>query len=101
MCIRDRDAPKIKMKKFTGTLAAYQGSTISFPHGLNVAKILDVSIIAYNSTDNRYIASNHSQSLGLQFEYYITSTDIQIENNPENSINITSAPFKALITYEE
>jgi len=95
------NAPKIKMKKFTGTLAAYPGSTISFPHGLNFAKILDVSIIAYNSADNRYITVNHSQAVGLQFDYYITSTEIQIENNPENSINISSAPFKAVITYEE
>ena len=91
------DAPKIKMKKLTGTTAPTEGGTSYVAHGLNVSKILSFSVLV---TDGGFLITPHDIS-PFNFTAYATSTDIAVENISGESGNILSESFTVLITYEE
>ena len=93
-------APKIQLKKLTGTTSASQGLSVSIAHGLNPAKILSVDILVEYAT-NSFIHHSYQFSPGFEFDYFITSTSINVANLAANSGNILSKPFKVLITYEQ
>lgn len=90
-------APNIKMKKLTGTTGA--GTSFTTPHGLNVSKILDVSIFIERSGGTFTDAPNQvGGSASIQYSYSLTATDISFFGVGSS---LTSRPFRILITYEE
>jgi len=93
-------APKVQMKKLTGTMAAGQGGQLFVSHGLNAAKILSVDILVEASPGNNY-PPGFQYTSGFEYNYSITSTSIVIGTVSPNAANISSKPFKILITYEQ
>jgi hypothetical protein len=93
-------APGIKMVKLTGTTDAAEAGTTSIAHGLDMAKILDVSVIVYGAA-NRFTAGyNHPGNAGHEFNVALTATNVQITNHSTNSENILGKALTCLITYE-
>lgn len=94
------NAPKIKMKKLTGTTALTEGASVNIPHGLGATKILAVDIhINYSTT--AYVGNSHLRFAGYQSDYIHDSTNIRVYNVAGNSVNILGKPVTILITYEE
>ncbi|AWV98018.1 hypothetical protein [Arcticibacterium luteifluviistationis] len=93
-------APKIKIKKLTGTTSATAG-TANIAHGIGDSdKILSVDI-SINNAGKTYISENYTQSAGLEFNYYYNDTNIGVVTKSGNSASLNSRPIKILITYEE
>ncbi|MBK7083859.1 MAG: hypothetical protein IPH53_04025 [Flavobacteriales bacterium] len=95
------DAPRIKMKKLTGTTAAADGGFSSVPHGLAMAKILAVSVLVEASAGNNWIPPNFSWVAGWQYTYTLNNANITVYNLPGVSAGVLSKPIKILVTYEE
>ena len=91
-------APKIKMKKLTGTTGA-TNSTTFISHGLTSSKILAVDIHVESNTAGQYYPPSYSSSLFL-YEYFINPTNIAIKLGSSATV-IATSPFQILITYEE
>jgi hypothetical protein len=90
------DAPKIKMKKLTGTTPSTQGAYVGVSHGLTQSKILSVELIIDNA-----FPSNYTYDAGRQGECSLAADVIYVYTHRTNSGNILSKPFRLLITYEE
>jgi hypothetical protein len=93
------DAPKIKVKKITGTTAATQGNYAYIPHALNSAKIIDVQVIVNVGTERQF--HGWKADSGYEFDYYIDTNNIRVLNVINNSIQILNSPLTIYITYEE
>lgn len=95
------DAPKIKVKKFTGTTASTQGAFTTIITGIPIGKIISVDVLV-ESANNVYYHHSYTQFAGLEFNFYTnTSGNITLYNVTGNSGSILSKNYKALITYEE
>ena len=93
------DAPKIKMKKLTGTTGSTAGSTVFINHGLTSTKILSVDVLI--SEGSQYYSDGYLGSTGREFYYYINPLNIAVRLTSSNSSTLYSKPIKILITYEE
>lgn len=93
-------APKIKMKKLTGTSAAAQNAWVNVAHGLTLAKIISVNIIMTIPGFVNLPPSYTFQS-GYQYDYQVAAANIVVINSVTNSANILSKAFTILIVYEE
>jgi len=94
-------APKIKMKKLTGTSAATENAEVSIAHGLTLAKILSVDILMHLPSFVVDIPPCYKVSSGYEYQYQITASNIVVFNIATNSSQILSKGFTILITYEE
>ena len=97
------DAPKIKMKKITGIGPAVNGN-MPVAHGLAASKILSVQIyMEYGAspTPDKTLPPNYTLLTGVEYQYEIDGANILITNKGANSANISSKPYRMLITYEE
>jgi|GEM_PF-1559510 len=94
------NAPAIKNLKLTGTTASMQGSQIGIAHGLSSSKILSVSVMVEWSA-GQWIPASYGASGGYEFDFFVSTTGVQVINKSANSVNILSKPVKILITYEE
>jgi hypothetical protein len=94
------NAPAIKNLKLTGTTATMQGSQVGIAHGLSSSKILSVSVMVEWSA-GQWIPASYNASGGYEFDYFVSTTAIQVINKTANSTNILSKPVKILVTYEE
>ena len=93
-------APKIQMKKLSGTTSATQGTFVNIAHGLAVSKIIAIDVLVEYSS-NSFIHHSYQFNPGFEFNYFINATNITIANVAANSGSILSKPFKILITYEQ
>ncbi len=93
------DAPKIKMKKLTGTSPAV-GASATIAHGLNQSKIVGVQALVSNDTGNR-IPPNFTSVASHEFDFFIDATDVYIYCIAGNSSSINGNAVVVLITYEE
>jgi hypothetical protein len=93
-------APKIQMKKLTGTTAATQSGQVSIAHGLTASKILSVDIMVEYSPNN-FVHHSYQYNGGYEFNFFISPASITIANISANSANILSKPYKIIITYEQ
>lgn len=98
-------APKIKLKKLTGTTPAAEGGTISVAHGLSSAKIIGIQVfVAYGGAGTGMItgASGGSAPFG-EYDYtaWFDATNVILGLHSTFSATILSKPFTVLITYEE
>lgn len=94
-------APAIKMKKLTTTSSSSQGGVVTVAHGLNRAKILGVHVLLTYAAGVADIPGPYLDVAGYEYNWQVTSTDINIYNKTGNSANILSKPVRILITYEE
>ncbi len=100
------DAPKIKMKKLSGTTSASQGGTsAAIIHGIaDPTKILAINVmVQYNpgSPNDAWVGNGYTGSAGYEFSYQYDGGNIYIVNTPANSAAILSKAIKILLTYEE
>ena len=93
-------APKIQIKKLTGTTGATQGANMSIAHGVSAGKILSVDVLVEYGT-NSFVHHSYSESAGYEFNFFFGASSITIVNVNGNSAQILSKPFRILITYEE
>ncbi|WP_341224519.1 hypothetical protein [uncultured Arcticibacterium sp.] len=93
-------APKIKMKRLTGTTASTEGTTSYIAHGLGANRILAVDVHV-NYATNTYVPENHLEHSNYQFSYIHDNVNIRIYTKAGNSANILSKPVVVLVTYEE
>jgi len=96
----DATVPAIKIKKLTCNSSTLQGSSTFIAHGLTASKILSVDILLEYSAGS-FIHPSYTYSNGYEFNYYITSTGINVANVNGNSALILNKPVKILITYEQ
>lgn len=92
-------APRIAMKKLTGTSPAV-GADNTIAHGLDFAKIISCTVLIQNDSGNQ-IPHNFIDVANHQFGFFIDSTDVFIYCETANSSNINGNPVVVLITYEE
>ncbi|MCB0792357.1 MAG: hypothetical protein H6595_04840 [Flavobacteriales bacterium] len=94
------NAPAIKVLKLTGTTSSIQGLTTSIAHGLNVAKILSVTVLVEYSP-GYLIPDQYGISTGYDFTFLVQPTAIAVVTENGNSANILNKPIRVLITYEQ
>lgn len=95
-------APKIKMKTLTVTTSGAAGGVAYISHGLTLAKILSVSVLVNSSVGHDYPPGYGSTTApGFQYFYFITTTDVVVENSSTSYANIAGRPARILITYKE
>jgi len=94
------DAPKIKMKKLTGTTPAAEGEYTSIAHGLTATKIISYTTqVAY--TSGCYVQAEYIYTPGFQFSSTSDTGNFYVKLHATNSENILSKPITVLVTYEE
>ncbi|CAH0995363.1 hypothetical protein EMA8858_01484 [Emticicia aquatica] len=94
------DAPKIKLKKLTGTTKNFEGGNTLFLHELTPSKIIAINVLVEYSLDST-IPHGYTISNGYEFHFFQVSQYIVITTKTGNSSNILGKPIKILITYEE
>lgn len=94
------NAPGVKMIKLTGTTSTFQGGAVSIPHGLNITKILSVSVLVEKTATN-LIPPGNTTIAGDEYHYQVTTSQISVTLKSANSGNLLSKPVRVLITYEE
>ncbi len=90
------DAPKVKMKKLSGTTNSNSSST-TVNHGLNGDKILAIDVWIKSTNGVRYPPHSHQSSTNT-YRIRILTGDI-IMNDLE--ADLRDRPYTILITYEE
>lgn len=93
------DAPKIKVKKLTGTSAAV-GASVTIVHGLTKSKIIGAQALVSNNTGNR-IPPNFTSVGNHEFDFFIDTDNVHVYCISGNSSNIDNNALTVLITYEE
>ncbi len=93
-------APKIKMKKVTGTTASAEGNTTVVAHGVNGNKIISYTT-SIKLDSNNWINDHYTETVGLQVGVYYQTDNFIVLNHATNSENVLSKPFVITIFYEE
>jgi hypothetical protein len=94
------DAPAIKMKELTTTSAATINGQVPITHGLTVSKIISVTVLL-EWTTGFFAPPEYSPDLTLRYNYFVTPTQIIIQNNATGGTNVINKPVKILVTYKE
>jgi hypothetical protein len=101
----DASAPKIKMKKLSGTFSASantSGTPTYIPHGVaDPTKIITINVLGQYAGSGGYVSNSFLTSNGYQFDYQIDGINIIITPKQGNSASIVSQNIKVVITYEE
>jgi hypothetical protein len=92
--------PAIKMKKLTGTTDSAEGGDTVVAHGLDGAKILDISVTV-DRGDGWFFPPEHTFNAEHQYSVAFSDSNVSVVNSAANSANILSKAFTVLITYEE
>ena len=95
----DAGAPVIKMKKLTGTTGALEGADLSIVHGLTLSKIVSVTVLV-EASSTFFVPPSYTNDAEYGYNYYLTSTGVNIYLSPGNSGNILNKAVKIIITYE-
>ncbi len=93
-------APKIKMKELTLTSSPTANGQSGINHGSTSSKIISVSVLM-EWTPGFFAPVEYSPDPLLRYNYFISPTQIIIQNNAANCTYICSKPVKVLITYKE
>lgn len=96
------DAPSIKVKKITSISAPTEGGYVVIGLDLDVAKILTVSVLAFNSGPGyAHWYGPNTGGFGVNYYWYLAGTALVIVNRNGDSIGILTTPVKITIVYEE
>ncbi len=93
-------APVIKMKELLVTSSAASNSQATVNHGLDPSKIISVSTLM-EWTPGYFAPAEYGADPLLRYNYFISPTQIVIQNNAASCAYICSKPVKILITYKE
>jgi len=93
-------APKIKMKELTLTSAVTANGQSAINHGLSSSKIISVTTLM-EWTTGFFAPVEYSPDPLLRYNYFVSPTQIIIQNNAANCTYICTKPVKILITYKE
>jgi len=93
------DAPKVKMKRISGTTASTQGGISSVVHGVTGSKIISFTLKIFIA-GSVGIDANHSEA-GYVAKIYHDVSQFTVGNTASSSINILSVPFQIVFWYEE
>ena len=99
----DVATPRIKIKKLTGILSTASTAT-QIPHGLNVQKIISVSMLVEYDNINHYFVPPmfpEGSFAGGGYNYQVTAGDINVQTVLGNGSLIYGKPYIILITYEQ
>ena len=95
------DAPKIKMKKYTGTMPATQGGCAVIPHTESLDKILAVNVLVHNTSVQRVVGPNRSGTF-YNFRWAAESnSSFTVCGIDGESLWLLNMPISILVTYEE
>lgn len=101
----DASAPKIKMKKLSGTFnvnANTLGTATAIPHGVaDPTKIISINVLGQYAGSGGYVSNSFLTSAGYQFDYQIDGSFIYVTPKQGNSVSLVSQNIKVVITYEE
>lgn len=98
----DVDFTGLRIKRFTGTTGATEGSNVDFLHGLpDIQKI-----IGWKATvlldGGAIVAENEQNSPDLEFSVQLnTDTEFRLKVAATKSADILSRPFKVLVFYTD
>ena len=97
----DVDFTGLRIKRFTGTTGATEGSNVDFLHGLpDIQKIIGWK--ATVSLDGVLVAENERNSPDLEFSVQLnTDTEFRLKVAATKSADILSKPFKVLVFYTD
>lgn len=96
------DAPSIKVKKITGTTAPTEGGYVAIGFGMDISKILSVSVLVFNTGPGyEHWYGPNTGGFGVNYYCYLSGTGLAITNRSGDSNGILSMPIKVLIVYEE
>lgn len=93
-------APAIKMKKLTLNSAVTSNGQASKDHGLNSSKIISVTTLM-EWTPGYFAPTEYSPDPLLRYNYFVSPTQIFIQNNAASCAYICNKVVKIIITYEE
>ncbi len=96
----ETDVPSIKTKKLVVTSSASSTGFSSINHGLTASKILSVTTLL-EWTPGFFAPTEYSPDPLLRYNYFISPTQITIQNNAATCAYICSKQVKIMITYEE
>lgn len=91
------DAPKIKMKKFTGTVPGLAGQSTSINLGIPDSSIILSNVIVSDPVNG--LIQPLSALTGVQFTYSILNSTFTLTTNLTNSLAILNKPFKVTVIY--
>ena len=94
------DAPAIKMKEYTSTTGATEGSEITIVHGLTTSKIIGIQALIDDGA-NILVPPSFTANAGWQYDVWINSTNIHLKLHDTNSEDVLSKSVKIILTYEE
>ena len=103
----DVATPRIKMKKLTGILNTGSVPTqilTQIAHGLNVQKIISVSVLVEYDIVNHYFVPPMfpaNSFAGAEYNYQVTLGEILVKTLYGNGSLISGKPYVILITYEQ
>lgn len=93
-------APVIKMKEITLTSAATATGQSYINHGLTASKIISVNTLL-EWTTGYFAPPEYSADPLLRYNYFVSPTQIFIQNNAASCAYICNKTVKVLITYKE
>lgn len=94
----DGGHPAIKIKTYEGTTSDTDGGVVTVAHGLNSAKIINISAIV-RQTATSMIKDEHTRSANFRFSVTADVTNISVSNISGQSANILSKPFVVTVFY--
>lgn len=101
----DANAPKIKMKKLSGTFSATantSGTPTLIVHGVtDPNKIITINVLGQYAGSGGYVSNSFLTSNGYQFDYQVDGANIIVTPKQGNSLSLVSQNIKVVITYEE
>ncbi len=93
-------APKIAMKKLSGTTGGTEGDITNLTHGLTVSKIIGCQVLVTQSSNN-LVPPAFTAVAEHEYEFFILASVVRIVLTAGNSGSIINGAITALLTYEE
>ncbi len=93
------DAPKIKMKKLTGTTGNTEGDITNITHGLTVSKIIGCQVLVTQSSNN-LVPPVFTAVVEHEYDFFILASVVRIVLTTTNSGSILNGAITVLLTYE-
>lgn len=101
----DVAAPKVKMKKLSGTFSANAntlGTATNIAHGVaNPSKIISINVLGQYAGSGGFVSNSFLTSNGYQFDYQVDGVNIIVTPKQGNSSSLVSQNIKIVISYEE
>ena len=93
-------APKIAMKKVTGTTGANGGDATDIAHGLTASKIIGCQVLVTQASGN-LVPPVFTSVGGHEYDVLVMANEVRVKITVANSGSIRSKAITVLITYEE